>query len=68
MRATKLKKGYRLNLSDSEMNVLRLAVRHLQADWAEEGDYSHIAPAQKAAFHRSFMSLNWPEHIENRRD
>ena len=52
MKITKLKRGWRINLTDTEMDVLSLQVQEGFSTMAEgfEDDCSPLSPAQKRIF------------------
>jgi len=71
MKITRMKKGYIIRLSDTEMAVLERTVREGMgaADWAEGGSQrGHIAPAeQRIMTEVQTMKRDWMTVTECRR-
>lgn len=67
MKAKRLKSGWALRLTDSEMSILRCAVAEIQAGWSSDAEIGHLSPAEKAAWRKSFCAIKWPEIIDDSR-
>ncbi len=69
MKITRLKRGYRISLSDGEFEALSLLVDHGVSASVEEGDefLATASPAAKRAFKGRFALREPMEVDENRR-
>lgn len=73
MKVTKLKRGYRINLSDSEMSVLRTLFGEgsesgLVTDLIEHNGESDWTPAEKAIVRKlPIVGEHWLKTTEDRR-
>lgn len=68
MKIIRLKRGYRISLSDGEFEALSLLVEHGTEVHQEQGDefLAHVSPAAKHAF-RGCFALGEPMEIDEDR-
>ena len=65
MKVVKLKRGYRIGLSDTEMALLRYLVMHGEADFeADSGMYDSLSTAEKRVYNKQSINL---QAVEDRR-
>ena len=70
MKITRLKRGYRLRLSDSEFDALEFLVNHGQADWGTVSteEYTTMPPAVRRVLDFGRLSeIGWARIDEDRR-
>ena len=71
MKVTKLKKGYRINLSDSEFNLLSGEMKYefMGSGTYADGDWKHLPPSQQRILTEiANNKRDWLVITENKRD